>query len=266
MEQAPAWAAGWGIRGRVRGAPVRLPRAVPDVATCTGVVPCVTLRLELFVGRKKSRQVPDSNPRPPDPQPSSLTTRTRGLDASDVCIFIPWSARGASSSRGLEERGGSRRRRERLRIRLSPNGGSRDWRGSHWGVLLAVCGLLHLGLVALPVAPRGAVRSAASARRVVASMLPAGAAPRMPDPPPSSCGFLQRGWGFLLRSAAGWGSSRRLGLSPTRMEPSPRSVPLSAPSAEPRAQGSARPAAPLRSATRALRSRLGAGGARRVAP
>ena len=100
--------------------------------------------------------------------------------------------------------------------------------GRTGGVLLAVCWLLHLGLVALPVAPRGAVCSVASSRGVVASMLSAGAASRMPDPPPSSCGLLQRGWGFLLRSAAGWGFARRLELSPTRMEPSPRSVPLSA--------------------------------------
>lgn len=35
--------------------------------------------------------------------------------------------------------------------------------------------------------------------------------------------------GFLLRSAAGWGFARRLELSPTRMEPSPRSVPLRPP-------------------------------------
>ena len=228
MEQAPAWAAGWGIRGRVRGAPVRLPRAVPDVATRTGVVPCVTLRLELFVGRKKSRQVPDSNPRPPDPQPSSLTTRTRGLDASDVCIFIPWSARGASSSRGLEERGGSRRRRERLRIRLSPTGGSRDWMGSHWSALLAVCWLLHLGLFALPVAPRGAVCSVASSWGVVASMPLAGAASTMQDSPPSSWRLLQLGWGFVVRSGVGWSFARGLGLCPARVGLPPETVSLSA--------------------------------------
>ena len=105
-------------------------------------------------GGKKKSPGPDSNPRPSDPQPSTLTTRTRELDASEVCIFIPRSAHGASSSWGLEERGGRRRRRERLRICLSPNGGSRHWRWSHWGVLLAVCWVLHLGLVALPVAPR----------------------------------------------------------------------------------------------------------------
>ena len=116
------------------------------------VLPCVWSSSS---GGKKKSQGSDSNPRPSSPQPSALTTRTRELDGSDVCIFIPWSARGASSSRELEERGGSRRRRERLRIRLSPTGGSRDWMGSHWSALLAVCWLLYLGLVALSVAPRG---------------------------------------------------------------------------------------------------------------
>ena len=150
----PASGAGSGCFSRLAGVcevrpPVRLPpRPQCGVPHCSRGH-CGGARLGLFVGRKKSRQVPDSNPRPPDPQPSSLTTRTQELDAFHVCIFIPWSARGASSSRGLED-GGGRRLPRGLRIRLSPNGGSRHWRWSHWGVLLAVCWLLHLGLVALP--------------------------------------------------------------------------------------------------------------------
>ena len=228
MERAPAGEVGWGFRGHVRGAPVRLPRAVPDVATRTGVVPCVAVRLELFVGRKKKSQGSDSNPRPSSPQPSALTTRTRELDGSDVCIFIPWSARGASSSRELEERGGSRRRRERLRIRLSPTGGSRDWMGSHWSALLAVCWLLYLGLVALSVAPRGATCSVASSWGVVASMPLAGAASTMQDFPPSSWRLLQLGWGFLVCSCAGWGFARGLGLCPARVGLPPETVSLSA--------------------------------------
>lgn len=102
-------------------------------------------------GGKKKSPGPDSNPRPSDPQPSTLTTRTQDLDASKVCIFIPRSAHGASSSWGLEERGGRRRRRERLRICLSPNGGSRHWRWSHWG--RAPCRVL-----ASPPGARGTTR------------------------------------------------------------------------------------------------------------
>ena len=148
MERAPAWATGWGFRG------TRATRSSAASSRSPMWQSALGLGCRASGGRKKSRQVPDSNPRPPDPQPSFLTTRTRELDAFQVCIFISSSARGASSSPRLEERGGRRRPRERHRIRLSPNGGSRDWMGSHWSALLAVCWLLHPGLFALPVSPR----------------------------------------------------------------------------------------------------------------
>ena len=228
MERAPRWATGWGFRGHVRGALQCGFLAVLCVAKRTAVVPWAAWHLDLFVGRKKKSQGPDSNPRPSDPQPSTLTTRTQDLDASKVSIFIPWSAHGASSSRGLEEGGGRRPPRGRLQIRLSPNGGALHWRGAHWSVLLAACWLLHVGLFALPVAPRGAVRSVASSRGVVASMLVAGAASTMQDLLPSSCGLLQLGWGFVVRSGVGWGFPRGLWLCPDRVDRPPEMVSLSA--------------------------------------
>lgn len=214
-------------RSRARRAPVRLPRC-PMCGKAHWVCSLDRLASGSLPRAEKKSQGPDSNPRPSDPQPSTLTTRTQDLDASKVSIFIPWSAHGASSSRGLEEGGGRRPPRGRLQIRLSPNGGALHWRGAHWSVLLAACWLLHVGLFALPVAPRGAVRSVASSRGVVASMLVAGAASTMQDLLPSSCGLLQLGWGFVVRSGVGWGFPRGLWLCPDRVDRPPEMVSLSA--------------------------------------
>ena len=59
-------------------------------------------------------------------------------------------------------------------------------------------------------------------------MLVAGAASTMQDLLPSSCGLLQLGWGFVVRSGVGWGFPRGLWLCPDRVDRPPEMVSLSA--------------------------------------
>ena len=230
--RAPAWATGWGIRGHARGALQCGFLAVPCVAKRTGFVPWAAGHLDLFAGREKKVAGPGL-------EPTTLGSSTQHLNHSDTRARCFGSLHFHSSEcawRFLQlGAGGTRRSAAAARA-------TSDLPKSKWGI--AALEVVALGRAPCRVlgsppgargttrrstsAPRGAVCSVASSRGVVASMLSAGAAPRMPDPPPSSCGLLQRGWGFLLRSAAGWGFARRLELSPIRMEPSPRSVPLSA--------------------------------------
>ena len=146
---------GWCLRGALGARPpVRLPpRPRCGVPQCSRGH-CGGARLGLFVGWEKSRQRPDSNPRPPDPQPSILTTRTRELDASEVCIFIPLSARGASSSRRLERGPGRRQPRGRTRSPKMPK---------------SFCGIAPLRIVPLELGPFSCDGRCTQVSRIAAS-------------------------------------------------------------------------------------------------
>ena len=155
MERAPAGATGWGFRGHVRGA---LQCGFPHdlgVGSRSAAGGTAAERVwSSWSGGKISRQVPDSNPRPPDPQRSILTTRPRELYASEVCIFIPLSARGASSSRRLERGPGRRQPRGRTRSPKMPK---------------SFCGIAPLRTVPLELGPFSCDGRCTQVSRIAAS-------------------------------------------------------------------------------------------------
>jgi hypothetical protein len=227
--RAPAWATGWGIRGHARGALQCGFLAVPCVAKRTGFVPWAAGHLDLFAGREKKVAGPGL-------EPTTLGSSTQHLNHSDTRARCFGGLHFHSSEcawRFLQlGAGGTRRSAAAARA-------TSDLPKSKWGI--AALEVVALGACSLPCVgfstwgswhyPSLHVGLCAVSLRLGVWWSPCSRLARPPGcriPHRRRVVFSSVDGGFLLRSAAGWGFARRLELSPTRMEPSPRSVPLSA--------------------------------------